>query len=195
MRVIKGRDMKKTIIAAMFTLLASATTAQAVDIEPYVGIGVGGYLLKTTTATVGTKTAFGGYGQLGADIGDYFGAELRLGASGKATLTSPQLGGVNINSSIDYIFSYLGKLQVPVSENFRLYGLLGGTTAQVASKIKTPGVVFAATGTTNISARKNGFSFGGGLDFKVQDKLIIGAEYMHYYKEIIGFSANIKYLF
>jgi len=195
MRVIKGRDMKKTIIAAIFTLLASATTAQAMDVEPYVGVGVGGYLLKDTTA--GTKIAYGGYGQLGADIGDYLGAELRFGASGKATRTTPVLGGVDvdINTNIDYIFSFLGKLQMPVSEKVQFYGLLGATRAKVVDNMKKPGFVFISTGTTSRFTRTTSFSFGGGLDFKVQDKLVIGAEYMHYYKNISGFSANIKYSF
>jgi len=178
--------MKKIITAAIFALLALPTLASATDIKPYAGVGLGGYTFK------GAGTSFGGFGQFGADIGDYFGAELRLGTSSTTSYTS---GGVNFDLNVDYGFSYLGKLQAPISESVHAYALLGGTTAQVTNKIKTPGLVFASSGTNTLVTKKNSFTFGGGLDFKIQDSLSIGAEYMRYYKDVSGFSANLKFLF
>jgi len=142
--------------------------------------------------SVGTVTAFGGFGQFGADIGDYFGAEIRLGTSSTTSISS---GGINYDGNIDYVFSYLAKIQAPISESLHLYTLLGGTTGQITSKIKTPGFVYVATGTNTSSSKSTSFSIGGGLDFKIQDSLSIGAEYMRYYKDVSGFSANLKYSF
>jgi len=183
--------MKKILTAAMFTLLALPSVANATDIKPYAGIGIGGYSIDTGGST-GTQTTFGGFGQFGADIGDYFGAELRLGTSGKTSYSS---GGANIDINLDYAFSYLGKIQAPITESIRIYTLLGGTTGQVTGKINTPGFVFAASGTNTLSTSKTSFSFGGGFDFKIQDRLSIGAEYMRYYKDVSGFSGNLKFSF
>jgi len=182
--------MKKIITAAMFTLLALPSVASATDIKPYAGLGIGGYSIKTTTS--GTQTAFGGFGQFGADIGDYFGAELRLGTSSTTSYTTQ---GANVDLNLDYAFSYLGKLRAPISESVHAYALLGGTTGQATGKIKTPGFVFASSGTNTLVTKKTSFTVGGGLDFNIQDSLSIGAEYMRYYKDVSGFSANLKFLF
>jgi len=182
---------EKIITAAMFALLTLPSVASATDIKPYVGIGIGGYSKDVGGAT-GTTTVFGGFGQFGADIGDYFGAELRLGTSSTTSITS---GGVNIDLNLDYAFSYLGKLQAPITESIRIYTLLGGTTGQVTGKINTPGFGFAASGTNTLSVKTTSFSIGGGLDFQIQDSLSIGAEYMRYYSDVSGFSANLKFLF
>jgi opacity protein-like surface antigen len=179
--------MKKTIIiAAILSWFALPSFANAADIKPYAGIGLGGYTFK------GIGTSFGGFGQFGADISDYFGAEIRLGASSKKAFTS---GTTNEEVKLDHIFSYLAKVQAPINENIHAYVLLGGSTAKATATITTPNVVFLATGTNTISSKSSSFSFGGGLDFQIQDSLSIGAEYMRYYKDVSGFSANLKFIF
>ena len=170
----------------MLTLLALPSIASATDIKPYAGIGLGGYTFK------GAGTSFGGFGQFGADIGDYFGAELRLCTSSKTSYTTQ---GANFEINLDYAFSYLGKIQAPISESVHAYALLGGTTGQVTDKIKTAGFIFTSSGTNTLSSKSTSFTIGGGLDFQVQDNLSIGAEYMRYYKDVSGFSANLKFLF
>jgi len=183
--------MKKIITATIFTLLALPIVASAADIKPYVGLGIGGYSINLGGG-VGNKTAFGGYGEVGVDFEKYFGAELRLGTSGNTNWSS---GAANAETSIDYMFSYLVKVQGPVSDSFYVYGLLGGSTAQLTSTIKTPGFVFVSTGTNSSVAKNTSFTFGGGFDIQVMDKLSVGAEYMHYYSDVNGFTANLKYSF
>jgi len=78
---------------------------------------------------------------------------------------------------------------------FHVYGLLGGTTVQITSKIKTPGFVFASTGTTKVVSKKTSFTVGGGFDVQVVDQLSVGAEYMRYFSNVSGFTANLKYSF
>jgi len=182
----KGESMKGVITAAIFTLLALPSVASAADLKPYAGIGIGGYTFT------GAGTSFGGFGQVGADIGDYFGAELRLGTSSKASYSTASFNG---EVKLDYIFSYLGKVQAPINESWHVYALLGGTTAQLTDTIKTPGWIFLASGTNTLSSKSTSFTAGGGLDFQVQDNLSVGAEYMRYYKDVSGFSANLKFLF
>ena len=74
--------MKKIITAAMFALLALPSVASAADIKPYTGIGIGAFGLEfSENAGSINKTVFGGYGKVGVDIGDYLGAELRIGST------------------------------------------------------------------------------------------------------------------
>jgi len=183
--------MKRIITAAMFTLLVLPSLASAADIKPYVGLGIGAYSIDPG-GNVGSKTAFGGYGAVGVGFEKYFGAELRLGTSSKTNWSS---GGANAETSIDYVFSYLAKVQAPVNDSFHIYGLLGGSTAQVTSTIKTPGFVFVSTGTNSSVTKNTSFTFGGGFDVQVIDDLSVGAEYMRYYSDVNGFTANLKYSF
>jgi len=186
--------MKKlfgTIILTM-SVLAFSPSSHAQDFRPYAGIGVGAYFVDLGTAINNDQTVFGGFGQFGVDIGEYFGGELRLGTSSTTSFVS---GGANVDLTLDHVFSYLAKVQVPVSEELRFYALAGGTTGQATGTITSAGFVWAATGTTKLVIKKTSFSFGGGLDFRIQDQWSIGAEYMRYYSDVSGFTANLKYLF
>ena len=134
------------------------------DIRPYVGAGLGAFGLEyKDTASSLKKTVFGGYGALGADIGDYLGVELRVGgtASGKKN---------NIKLQSSSIFSYLGKVQFPASADLRLRAMFGGTTAKFKKG--------------NQSKTKTGFSYGVGADYHVQDGLAVGAEWMQYWTNV-----------
>ena len=185
--------MKKTLLGAvaLSVIMLVMPNAHAQDFKPYAGIGLGEYNFKTG-GTGGDKRVFGGFGQFGVDIGEYYGAELRLGSS---TTTSYPNGAATEESRLDYIFSYLAKAQFPVSPEFRIYALVGGSTGKVTSHLITPGFLYVATGTNTISTTQTSFSFGGGLDFLIYDKLSIGAEYMRYYSDVQGYSANLKYSF
>lgn len=185
--------MKRVIVVSVFSMLMTlAPDVQADDFKPYAGIGLGGYILKTGVAGAGDKTAFGGYGQLGVDVGDYFGGELRIGTSAKTSFIN---SGANEELRLDYIFSYLAKLQYPVTPEFRIYGLAGGSTSKLTGTLTTAGFVFAASGTNTLSETKTSFSFGGGIDYRLMGHLSIGAEYMRYYSDVSGYSGNLKYLF
>jgi len=180
----------------MFTLvLVFSPASQAQEFKPYVGGGLGLFVLDFTGSGVtgiSNKDVFGGFGIFGMDYGDFIGGELRVGS---AANTSFDVGSVNETLSIDYFFSYLAKLQLPVSDDFRFYTLIGGTSAKSSLKINTPGVVFAATNTTDISDTSTSFTVGAGLDFKIQDQFSIGAEWVRYGSDVDGFAGTVKFHF
>ncbi len=165
--------MKKIIVAATLALLTLPTLASATDIKPYAGIGLGGFGLEYTDTTGSiNKTAFGGYANFGADFSDYFGAELRIGATGSV---SKALSTTTLTLKVPSFFSYLAKVQFPATPDFKLYGLVGGTTAG-----------FKGTNTRgfNSTETKTGLSYGAGADYTVQDQLSIGAEWVQYWNKV-----------
>jgi len=179
---------KKIGISAIFAFILSLSgPAQAQDIHPYAGAGLGVVMFDLGPG-IGTKNAFGGFGQFGIDYGDFIGAELRVGSTSNVSFTYL---GLNGRAGIDYFFSYLAKLQLPVSEQLRIYGLAGGTTAKASVTISIPGSIFSASASSTSSE----LSFGGGMDVKIQDQWHAGVEYMRYANDTRGISANLKYLF
>ena len=147
------------------------------DIRPYAGVGIGAFGLELKSPTVNQKnTVFGGFGKVGADIGDYLGAELRFGSTSSGTTGNTKL-------SDSYFISYLAKVQYPVTLDFRPYALIGGTTSKF--KVTTAGVETSNT--------KTGFSYGFGADYYLQDQLSIGGEWMQYWTNVnIGTNAEAK---
>lgn len=165
--------MKKIITAAMLTMLALPSIASATDIKLYAGGGLGIFGLDYADSTFSVnKTAFGGYGNFGADFNDYFGAEVRIGATGSVSKASPT---TTVTLKVPSFFSYLAKVQFPATPDFKLYGLVGATTAN-----------FQGTNTAgfNRTETKTGLSYGAGADYTVQDKLSIGAEWVQYWNKV-----------
>ncbi|MFQ3789440.1 porin family protein [Halomonas sp. A29] len=87
----------------------------------------------------------------GMKFNDYFAAEAHLGT-----------GGSDGPVDLDYLVGAYAKGILPVSQEFRLYGLAGFT--EVDFDID----------------RESGFSYGGGAEFDVAPNLAIGADYMRY---------------
>jgi len=138
------------------------------DIRPYVGAGIGAFGLELkNTAGSQKNTVFGGYAKAGVDIGDYLGAELRLGTTGSGTTGTTKL-------SESYFISYLAKVQYPASSDLNVYAMLGGTTANFKRTVS--GV--------ESSKSKTGFSYGFGAEYYLQDTLSIGGEWMQYWTNV-----------
>ena len=161
--------------------------AQAADndgFKPYAGVGIGMFGLEFTNNS-GTanfnQTVFGGYGKAGADIGDYFGLELRVGATAKGSETKTT---ATSTFKVNYLISYLAKAQYPVSPEFKVYALFGGTTAQLKSTDSTG---------FNDKPSKTGLSYGVGAEYRMQDSLSVGAEWMQYWTNIKLDPAPSKY--
>jgi len=172
--------MKRVLVGAAMIMVGSATV-QAQDIKPYAGIGIGAFGIESKDGTVPynqKNTVFGGYAKVGVDINEYFGVELRGGSigTGDKSYAAGTFGATatTLSQTTDYFLSYLGKLQYPVSQDFRLYAMLGATTAKI--KTTTSPNVAAA----NLSKTKSGFSYGFGGDFSVNDQISVGAEWMQY---------------
>ncbi|MES0372325.1 MAG: outer membrane beta-barrel protein, partial [Mariprofundaceae bacterium] len=168
-------------------LCFTALPAQAIEFEPYAGVGLGGVLID---AGLGSEKAFSGYGILGADLHENYGVEFRFGTTGNTgkTVIVPQtscpgecevpitlLVPTPATISVDWFVSYLFKLQYPVAESFTIYGLIGGTTLN--SKYN-----FAPLGRTVHSTRTT-LSYGGGIDYDLGNRWITGVDWMIYANE------------
>lgn len=87
----------------------------------------------------------------GMKFNDYFAAEAHLGS-----------GGSDGSIELDYLVGAYAKGILPVSPEFRVYGLAGFTE-----------VDFDADS-------ESGFSYGAGAEFDVAPNLAVGADYMRY---------------
>lgn len=185
----------KFALAMLGMMVMPYASAQAQDFKPYFGLGLGAVGLEETAPGFSQKsTVFGGFARGGVDFNNYIGVELRGGTSMKGTKDYP--GGAlgtaiptNVDLKSEYFFSYLVKLQVPLGESFKIYGLGGGTTAKFNTTVTTP-----STGTsTSTKAVKIGASYGGGLDYVVDDQSSIGAEWMQYWTNVtVGANTKAK---
>jgi len=186
--------MKKIITAAMFTLLALPTVTNAADMKPYVGIGVGLFAigLNINDPLVGSATqrnsTWGSFIKAGVDVNDYFGGELRIGTTGKpSTDWGPGLPvgsgfittvSSNVSTKVDYFISYLGKIQYPASDSYKIYGLLGGTTAKYSTSLSLAGL------NVDSNKTKTGFTYGAGMEVNLNDSTSIGIEWVEYWTNV-----------
>lgn len=173
------------IAGLALAIVFSTTITQAQDIKPYTGVGLG-YFAFDVGLGYGSMNTMGYFGQIGADFGDYFGVELRAGATQEADKT---VGGINLKLKLNSLFSYLAKFQYPVSDQFKIYALAGGTTAN------TKATASVASLTASASATSTSGSFGGGVSFNANDNIRIGAEWMSYASDTSAFSGTIQYSF
>ncbi|PCI43454.1 MAG: hypothetical protein COB41_06945 [Proteobacteria bacterium] len=164
-------------IAATSILIAFASVnAQAQDIKPYVGLGLGTF---TTDFGSGFKSnsTFGGFLKGGLDFNPYIGAELRVGGIKSSTVKD----AAGASSKATFI-SYLAKPQFPISDQATVYGLIGATTAKIT---------VVSTGNPTTSKTKTQISFGAGFEYKVQDAVSVGVEYVQYSNKTDS-TANFK---
>jgi len=178
--------MKKQIcLAAALMVLSMAPLAVAhadnMDVRPYMGVGMGAFGLEYRDSAISqNNTGFGGFVKGGADIGDYFGLELRLGTTSKVSTNyvAGTLGAAagKFETSAGYFLSYLGKLQIPASDELRPYALFGGTTASFKSSNSSSGL--------SSSKAKTGFSYGFGLDYNLGNQFSVNAEWMQYWSDV-----------
>ncbi|WP_445156980.1 porin family protein [Halomonas sp. E14] len=87
----------------------------------------------------------------GAQFNEFFAAEAHLG-----------IGGSDGPVELDYLVGAYAKGILPLSQEFRLYGLVGVTEVDYDVD------------------RENGFSYGAGAEFDVAPNLAVGADYMRY---------------
>ena len=169
-----------------------AVNAQAGDIKPYAGIGIGSFTTDYGTG-IKSKSSIGGFLQAGVNVNPYIAAELRIGGVSSSNVSAPATPGTT--SKVNSFVSYLVKPQFPVAEHTKVYALIGATTEKVS--LTVPGF---GTG----SSTKTQISFGGGVAYKLQNNLSIGAEYVQYSNnanglnnkaKVTGFSGTIEYSF
>ncbi len=159
--------MKKLLLMTATLLFLQANAAQAADIKPYAGIGLGVFELDPGASK---KAKFGGFGFAGLDLHELFATEFRVG------FASPQereeLGPLVESFKMNWFFSLLGKPKVEIADGVELYGLLGLTTMSTSI---TPANSFAQRSVT-----KTGVSFGLGGIYHYNSKLSVGMEWIRY---------------
>ncbi|MBN4073258.1 porin family protein [Mariprofundus ferrooxydans] len=162
--------MKKTIAVTTLALasIGMSSSANAQDISFYTGVGLGTINTEHKAAGVDqTATTFGGFVKLGADFNDYFAAEMRVGMSGKNKKT---YAANTFTYSSPIFVSYLAKVKYPVLSNVDLYMLAGATTARIKG----------TSDTATQSKSKTGLSIGVGFDYKLNNNVSLGADWMQY---------------
>jgi len=189
--------MKRWIIAAAAMMAVGFSgLAQAEEFKPYVGAGAGFFGLEYKEPGFSQKnTVFGGFVKVGADFNEYVAAEVRLGGTMEGSKSYPAgtMGAVlpfDFSLTGDYIFSYLLKLQFPVTGDFRVYGLAGGTTAKLSRKLSMP---VAGLTLLNDSATNTGVSYGLGADYFISDQVSASVEWVQYWTNVdVGAQMSAK---
>jgi len=142
-------------------MFACASVAQASD--PYVGAALGAFNLGTG---VTKKAVTGGYLQVGDDFSEYFGAEVRLGASGK---TGEELT-LQPRAGIDYFAAVFLKPKYNIDENWMAYGLIGAATLKAS---------YSQGGSPKQKKTRTGYAYGAGVQYRFAENYAVGAEYSH----------------
>lgn len=147
--------MKRLTITAMTSALIATfavTTAQAQQpmvMQPYVGADAMFWEIDPDTGS--SRDSVGLRLNGGIQFNDYFAVETHLGT-----------GGSDGPAELDSLAGIYAKGILPISQEFRIFGLLGGTE-----------VDFDVGDDSDVS-------YGAGAEFDVAPNLAVGADYMRY---------------
>jgi len=159
--------MKKLLLIAGALLAMQANTAVAAEIKPYVGVGVGLFELDPGQ---NKQSTFGGFAFVGADLHEYFAAELRVGGTGPHE--REEVGPLTETFQVNWFASALAKPKIEIVDGLDLYGLVGVTS--INSSI-TP-----LNSLIEQSVTKTAFTFGLGTQYHYNNKLSAGLEWVRY---------------
>lgn len=115
----------------------------------------------------------------------------RLGTSGTATqqLPVPLLGTITIDTTLDYFLSGLFKVGFEVMPDISAYGMAGFTFGSTSVTVSNPLYPVAASGTDS------SFSWGIGVDYRLDNEFTVGADYTAYWSNLTSFAVNLRYHF
>jgi len=136
------------------------------------------------TSSIGmNKSTWGTFLNTGIQYKKYIGVELRAGltGSGSAGFPANTLGytlPVNLKIGTNAFFSYLLKPQFPVTDQFKVYGLFGGTAARFEATTSSGGVQRLNT------PWKTGVTYGLGLEYQFRLKGSLAIEWVEYLSEV-----------
>jgi opacity protein-like surface antigen len=105
-------------------------------------------------------------GRLGTFINDNFSAEARLGFGVRGDDFS--VFGTTVDIDLNYVFGIYARAGFPMNEKLYPYVLLGYSKGEVETSV----------GSTSSDETASGSSFGFGVDFKLNNKLTLNAEYI-----------------
>jgi len=187
-RFPEGTLNKRIAIFLALFWVSGVVTAEAGDFTPYIGAGGGVFSTKYTEqgalgGLVLDKTTWGSFIKAGVDNQRYyFGVELRAGLTGSISNTFPagtigSITPVDLKVQTTNFTSYFAKLQYPVTQRFRVYGLLGGTFGRF--KVESQRGLRGA-----IVTWKSAFSYGAGAEYRFRSKGSIGIEWVQYWNDV-----------
>lgn len=168
-------------------LLGSGSVAFAGDLKTYIGLGGGlfhlNYEENGPQGSIGlNKSTWGTFLTAGAQYKQYIGAELRAGLTGDVQSTFPANAYGNANPfdlklGVNSFFSYFLKPQYPISDQLKVYGILGGTAGN-----------FKTTSNNGVQLRtstwKTGVTYGLGLEYQFRLKGSIAVEWLEYWSAV-----------
>ena len=159
--------MKRTWISMMAMALAGgvAMSQPAAASEPYVGVGLGSFVLDDG---LNRQDTLGGYLQLGDDFSPYLGGELRVGASSKTSEEAVPV--VRPASRVDWFAAFYLKPKYAFSENWMGYGLVGVGSLRAS---------YYPIGAAKQTKTRIGLGYGLGLQYRLADQYSLGAEWSH----------------
>lgn len=198
MNIFKKTKQVVTALLLTASLLASSQVfaAENTDFKPYIGMGVSSFFLDigpqpTGVSGFSTKPSVLGYVvKAGLDYQEYFGIELRAGASGTASQSGTVLAvPTTMSVKIDTFVAYFLKARMSFDNDFGIYALAGGSNAKVSVKLNVLGV--------NVAASTNGssFSFGAGATYDLGSNVSVEAEYMKYAADTAAATVFVSYHF
>ncbi|MDX8402095.1 MAG: outer membrane beta-barrel protein [Mariprofundaceae bacterium] len=172
-------------IAGMIAMLAAAP-AQAEELKPYAGVGLGSFSLAGGTAgglSYGTANA-GGFVLFGGVKYGFVGGELRLMSTGDFKWSGSVYGlPATMTTSASGVGAFL-RVQ-HAFDNIEVYGLLGRTSADVKVTLNVTGLgTFTGTGASGSA------SYGIGANYSL-DNFGLGLEWMQYYSDLSALSLNL----
>jgi len=184
---LEGILNKRIAIFLAFFLLGGVLPAEAGDLTPYIGVGGGVFGAKyAEQGVLGglelSKTTWGTFIKAGVDYQQYMGLELRTGLSGSVSTIFPagtigSIRPIDLKIQTTNFVSYFAKFQYPVSQRFKVYGLLGGTAGRF--KIESGRGLRGA-----IVTWKSAISYGAGAEYKFRSKGSIGVEWVQYWNDV-----------
>lgn len=159
--------MKRTWISMIAIGLAGgmALSQPAQATEPYVGVGLGSFVLNDG---VNRQDTFGGYLQLGDDFSPYLGGELRIGASAKTKEETVPVA--RPATQVDGFAAFFLKPKYTFAENWMGYGLIGLGTVRAS---------YYPIGAAKQTKTRVGLGYGLGLQYRMADQYSLGAEWSH----------------
>lgn len=163
-----------TLTAAVFAA-GVATTAQAqqpaqpMQATPY--IGADAMFWKFNPDGYSSKDSVGLRVNGGMQFNRYFAVEAQVGT-----------GGSDGYAELDYLVGAYAKGILPVTNDFRVFGMAGGTEVD-----------------PDYASSESDFSYGGGAEFDIAPQLALNADYMRYLDKsdytFDAASVGVKYRF
>jgi opacity protein-like surface antigen len=174
---IKG----KIAIAALLSATTFAAHADTAKAQKYIG-GNANFLSYEETGAI-DASLIAVSGRLGTFINENFSFEARVGLG--LIGDDETISGTTVDIDLNHFFGVYARAGLPINEKLYPYALLGYTRGEVE----------ASAGGFTVDEAESDTSFGFGVDFKVNDKLTLNAEYINLLDkdgaEVSGFNLGI----